>query len=100
MVIKGTLEAINGLTLARISAATGITAADDRGVYLDIAAAAPICGALFQPVVGARGAAAPITLAAPSAVCAVPACAGQSDRCIRAPSGDRERAHRPDHRHS
>src|SRR6266508_6007962 len=98
--LRATHEVVDGLALARIPAAVGVIAADYRGIYLDIATTAAICGALFQPFFSARSAAAPIALAAPSAVCPVLARAGEPGDRTRAPGGDCECAHWADDRHS
>src|SRR5687767_8084186 len=69
-------EVDDGLALARVPASAGLTAIDYRGIYLDAAAPAAVCGALLQPEFGARGADTAVTPAAPPSVCPVPARAG------------------------
>src|SRR3954470_2278096 len=70
---EDTPEAVDGLTVAGVSAPADHCAAADCGLYLDAAPPPAIYGALLHPGAGACGAAALFALATPPAVCAVPA---------------------------
>ncbi|CAA9587191.1 MAG: BatA (Bacteroides aerotolerance operon), partial [uncultured Thermomicrobiales bacterium] len=84
--------------VAGVPAAAPVDPAPDRGIPLDAAPQAAVRGALFQPLPGARGAAAR-QLASPRPVRALPAGPDEPDHRPDPPSGDRQRADQSDDDH-